>query len=592
MNNRKIYFYQKSWKVIFTACLIFIMTSHLTAQKIYPASEAEAIFYPISQDFKTQIENALPLKLPAITEGTRKLLVFNLHVSKDREPLTGHYSIPYANYAILAMGRKMNAYETYFSKDTLIFRPDILKQFDAICFNNTGGVLFDDPDLRMNLLDYVYGGGGFIGIHAAAATFVQWPVYDQFPDFGIMLGAYENGGHPWKENEWITIAVEDNDHPVNQSIGYQRFEISDEVFQFSEPYSRDQLRVLMTIDISRTDTSMSRRILPERREDGDLAMSWIRDYGRGRVYYSSFGDNPHINWDTRILNHYLSGIQYALGDLKAPATPSGKITPAIRALEKTGWDFGLSTYSFRDQTLMESIDLAASLGFLEIEAYFEQSTGLEGGKKFDVSLTDDELYRIREKLISKGMQVSNYYIHDFPSTEAGCKKLFEFGKKMGVATFVSEPKPASLDLIEKYCREYDIRLAIHNHDKKLSPVYWKPEELMKAINGRSPYIGVCGDIGYWVRSGIDPLEAIGTVEDRLMVLHVHDLDRAHPKGHDVTWGNGVTGLDRLFNVLHSGNYPELFIGLEYAYHFGESVPEIRKSIDFFNHQVVHLVNEE
>jgi type 1 glutamine amidotransferase/sugar phosphate isomerase/epimerase len=592
MEKQNIDFFGKTLKGILTAFLAFYMTVNLFAQKIYSSGEAEAIFYPISNDFKKQVENALPVKLPVLPAKKRKLLVFNLHVSKDREPLAGHYSIPYANYAILEMGEKMSGYETYFSNDTLVFQPEILNQFDAICFNNTGGVLFDDPDLRKNLLDYVYGGGGFIGIHATAATFVQYPVYDQFPAFGIMLGGYENGGHPWKENEWITIQVEENDHPLNQSIGYKKFEISDEVFQFSEPYSRDHLRVLMTIDISRTDTSLSRRILPERRADGDLAMSWIREYGRGRVYYSSFGDNPHINWDTRILNHYLSGIQYALGDLKAPATPSQKLTPAIRATERSGWEFGLSTYSFKDNTLMETIDQAASLGYLKIEAYFDQVAGLDNRKKFDADLSENELYRIREKLIENDIQISNYYIHDFPSTESECKKLFEFGKKMGVVTFVSEPRPSGLDLIEKYCREFDIRLAIHNHGQKLSPQYWKPEQLMKEIDGRSPYIGACGDVGYWIRSGIDPLQAIEVLGDRLMVLHVHDLDKDNSKGHDVPWGEGIARLDQLFKVLHSGDHQELFVGLEYAYHFGQSLPEIKKSIDFFNNQIVLLAGEE
>ncbi len=592
MKNNKLTFFSRGLTGIMTAFLVLWTTGTSTAQKIYSAGEAESLFYPISSDFKTQIENALPKKLPALLERKRKLLVFNLHVSQDRKPLTGHYSIPYANYAILAMGKKMEAYETYFSNDTLIFQPEILNQFDAICFNNTGGVLFDDPDLRMNLLDYVYGGGGFIGLHAAAATFVQYPVYDQFPAFGIMLGGYENGGHPWKENEWITIQVEETDHPLNRTIGYEKFEISDEVFQFSEPYSRDHVRVLMSIDISGTDTSMSRRILPERRADGDLALSWIREYGKGRVYYSSFGDNPNINWDTRILNHYLSGIQYALGDLKAPATPNHKLTPAISALEKLGWTFGLSAYSFKDKTLMETIDQASSLGFLQMEAYFDQEVGTDSREKFNADLSENELNKIREKLIETGIQISNYYIHDFPSTDTECKKLFEFGKKMGVVAFVSEPRPADLDLIEKYCQEYDIRLAIHNHGEKLSPIYWKPEQLMKEINGKSRYIGACGDIGYWIRSGIDPLQAIEVLGDRMMVLHVHDLDKSNGKGHDVPWGEGIADLDRVFQVLHSGDHEGLFIGLEYAYHFGQSLPEMQKSIDFFNNQVVQLAGKE
>jgi type 1 glutamine amidotransferase/sugar phosphate isomerase/epimerase len=575
-----------------TSLLALFLTIAGNAQKIYTREEAEAIFYPITSDFKSQINNALPNKTPAIISEKRKLLVFNLHVGKDHLPLKGHYSIPFANYAILQMGDKLGAYETFFSNDTLIFQTEILRQFDAICFNNTAGVLFDDPALRMNLLDYIYGGGGFIGIHAAAATFVQWPVYDQFPDFGIMLGGYENGGHPWKENEWITIKVEEPEHPVNRTLGYETFEISDEVFQFSEPYSRDLVRVLMKIDITKTDTSMSRRILSERRADWDLAMSWIKDYGRGRVYYSSFGDNPHINWDTRILNHYLAGIQFALGDLKAPAMPSNHLSPANQAIEKKGWTFGLSTYSFKDNTLMETIDRAVSLGIKNLEAYFGQTVSAEIPGKFDEHLSEDELNLIRNILIDTGIRITNYYIHDFPSTNADCKRLFEFGRKMGISTFVSEPDLKDLDLIEKYCNQYNIRLAIHNHGRDLSPDFWRPEKVLKVLEGRSPLIGACGDMGYWIRSDIDPLNAIELLGDRLLVLHMHDLDKEHAKGHDVPWGSGIAGLENVLKSLSDGGYPELFISLEYAYNFSESIPEIRESIEFFNRQITRIELEK
>ena len=578
--------------IVYLVVILFMTVNHpADAQKIYTAAEAEKIFYPIDNEFRTQIENALPKALPATPDKKRRLLVFNLHVNKDRQPVAGHYSIPYANYAILRMGEKTGAYETDFSGDTLVFQADVLKNYDAICFNNTGGVLFNDPELRMNLLDFVYGGGGFIGIHAAAATFVQWPVYDQFPEFGIMLGGYENGGHPWKENEWITIKLEEPEHPVNRSFAYNKFEIADEVFQFSKPYSRDLVRVLMSIDITGTDTSMSRRILPERRADWDLAMSWVKKYGRGRVYYSSFGDNPQINWDTRILTHYLSGIQYALGDLKAPDTPDNKLTPSVSALEKAGWEFGLGTYSFKDKTLLESIDMAADLGLTAIEGYFDQEVGKGTRNKFGPGLAEEVCVKVREKMIAKGIQMKNYYVHNFPGDDKSCRELYDFGKKMGVETIVSEPEADRLELAEKYCREYNIRLAIHNHGKDLSPDYWNPENLMKMIANRSPLIGVCGDLGYWIRSGVDPGEAIDAAGQRLFVMHVHDISTDTKKGHDVPWGDGIADLDRIFSKLYAEGHRNLFINLEYAHNFGKSIPEIQKSISYFYKTIEGLISE-
>ena len=297
----------------------FVFPAVFVGLFLLPAAARSA---ELSQQDRQRIERSLPQKAPCSPKHARKLLVVTLNV-RDGKPQPGHASIAAANLAIEQMGRRTGAYETVFSNDVSMFRPERLGQFDAVCFNNTVGVLFDDPDLRKSLLEFVAGGKGFVGIHAAAATFVQWPRYDQWPEFGKMLGAYENGGHPWKPNETIVLKLDDPGHPINAAFGGKGFQVSDEVFQLQSPYSRDELRVLLSIDTERTDMNPSRRFLPERFADRDFAISWVRSYGRGRVFYSSLGHNPEIYWNPPILAHFLAGIQFALGDLEADATPSG-----------------------------------------------------------------------------------------------------------------------------------------------------------------------------------------------------------------------------------------------------------------------------
>ncbi len=136
--------------------------------------------------------------------------------------------------------------------------------------------------------------------------------------------AYEDGGHPWGPEETIHLKVDDSAHPVNAAFKGQGFAIQDEVFQFRHGYSRDKLRVLLSIDTAKTDCGPKRRILPERRRDMDLAISWVRSYGRGRVFYTSLGHNKHIFWNAPVLKHLLDGIQFALGDVQASVTPSNK----------------------------------------------------------------------------------------------------------------------------------------------------------------------------------------------------------------------------------------------------------------------------
>jgi type 1 glutamine amidotransferase len=285
---------------------------------------AASAFGQLTKEEEARIDEVIPAKAAAAPLKPRRLLVINLHV-RDGQIIKGHSSIPYGNYAIQQMGEQTGAWETLFSDDISVFKAENLHRFDAICFNNTAGVLFEETELRESLLSFIAGGGGFVGIHAAAATFVQWPRYDQWPEFGEMLGGYENGGHPWKPHETITLKVDDPEHPINAPFLGKGFEISDEVFQFQEPYSRKKLRVLLSIDTDKTDMNPDRRILPERLEDRDLAISWVRQYDQGRVFYSSLGHNPHIFWNKPVLEHFMAGIQFALGDLPADAAPSASL---------------------------------------------------------------------------------------------------------------------------------------------------------------------------------------------------------------------------------------------------------------------------
>jgi type 1 glutamine amidotransferase/sugar phosphate isomerase/epimerase len=500
-----------------------------------------------------------------------------------------HASVPYANYAIYSMGVQTGTFETYFTNDTLAFTRDILQQFDGIVLNNTVGVLFENAKMRQALLDYVYGGGGIMGIHGGAgATFVQYPVYDQFPEFGAMMGGYENGGHPWKTHEFINMIVDEPGHPINLGFEVKDFDISDEIYQYTDPYSRDHVRVLLSVNTEKSDMSPERRFLPERKMDDDFPVSWARSYGKGRVFNTSLGHHPHINWDLRILSHNFRAILYILGDLPAPATPNNKLTASILAQEKLGWRLGLTAWTFKDLTLMETIDKAAELGIWYMDGLNVQKVSPELDKNFDHNLSREELMMIRRKLLSKGVAITNFYIHDIPADEKECERIFEFGRLMGFENFIAEPKPEALSLIDKYCQKYNIGLAIHNHGPDLSPFYWDPKVLLKSIEGRSNMIGVCGDLGYWQRNGIDPANAIKLIGKKLRTIQVHDLNVVSKEGHDVPWGTGKSNLKEVFELLADKGLKPTLIGLEYSYNWGNSLPDIQRSKQFFDRTVINI----
>jgi uncharacterized protein len=283
---------------------------------------------PLPPEQKQKVDDAVPAKAVAKPRMPRRLLVSNL-VMRDGHPWRGssYATNPVANYAIGKMGKRTGAYEAVFSDDIEMFRPDRIKQFDALCFLNTGGVLFEDPELKKSLLAFIAGGKGFVGIHDAIATFVQYPKYGQWPPFGQMLGATENGGHPW-DGETMTVKVEDPASPLDAVFHGEEFQIADQAFQFQEPTLRDHLHVLLSIDVEKTGFSPKHHILPVRMADKDFPVTWIRAYEKGRVFYSSLGHGAPVFWNAPLLEHFLAGIQYALGDLKADSTPSAKLPAA------------------------------------------------------------------------------------------------------------------------------------------------------------------------------------------------------------------------------------------------------------------------
>ena len=524
---------------------------------------------------RRQIEAAVPSEAFIRPRKNRKLLIFDLNVGYG-----GHGSIPTANLAFTLMGQKTGAFETVISKDPSVFRPDNLKQFDAVFLNNTVGNLFEDAGLRQSLLEFVYGGGGLLGVHGTTVAFTQWPgAIEDWPEFGIMLGA--RGANHYDSDEHVFIKLDDPEHPVNQPFGGEDFEYRDEFFRVHGPYSRDRVRVLFSIDTGKTKIAGQPRGNCFR-EDDDYALAWVRQYGRGRVFYCTIAHNHYVFWDPKMLQFYLAAVQFAVGDLQAPTIPSAKLTPAIRSQEKLNWRLGIEAYTFNKYTLFETIERTAKLGLPYMGGLSFQKVSREIDKNFDDNLTDDELKQIRLKLDSVGVRFLTYYIQQIPGDQVGCRKVFEFGRKIGIETFMSEPLPEAFDTIEKFCDDYDINVAIHNHDQKASPQYWNPEGIMKVCRGRSKRIGACGDMGYWMRSGIDPIKALNTLKDRLITIQMHDLNELSPEGHDVPWGTGAGKTKEFIEEIHRlGIRPTMF-GLEYSYNWFESMPEIARCIDFFN----------
>jgi type 1 glutamine amidotransferase/sugar phosphate isomerase/epimerase len=551
---------------LWTVALVAMTSPELLPSKAQVVPEAE----------RQKIEAALPTRATVTPQRPRKLLIFDLNVGYP-----GHRSIATANLAFTLMGQKTGAFEATVSRDPNVFQRESLRQFDAVFFNNTVGNCFTNAELRQNLVDFVYAGGGLMGVHGTAVGFTQWPGgVEDWPEFGLMIGA--RGANHRASDERVFIKLDDPLHRLNRPFGAQGFEYRDEFFRVHDPYSRNRLRVLLSIDTDKTDLKQGPGYGKLERADNDFALAWVRNYGRGRTFYCTIAHNPYVFWDASMLQFYLGAAQFVLGDLPAPTIPSARLKASVRVQEKLGWRLGVEAYTFHKFTLFEAIEKTAQLGLPFMGGLSFQKVSAAIPKNFEPGLTDDELRQVRMKLDAAGVRLLTYYIHDIPGDEAGCRKVFEFGRKIGIETFLSEPKPEALDTIERLCDEYGINVALHNHDQKASPVYWNPEGIMKVCQGRSKRLGACADIGYWMRSGIDPIQAVNTLKERLITVQVHDLNKRNASGHDVPWGSGVGETEQFIQEVHRLGLQPTMWGLEYSYNFLDSQPEIARCVEFFN----------
>jgi sugar phosphate isomerase/epimerase len=168
----------------------------------------------------------------------------------------------------------------------------------------------------------------------------------------------------------------------------------------------------------------------------------------------------------------------------------------------------------------------------------------------------------------------------FPKDEdADIRAKFEYCKRAGIAVIVAgDPAPETLPRIEKFVKEYDIRFAIHNHGPE-DKIWHSPLDVLKAVKNLDPRIGCCIDVGHTVRAGTDVVQAIREAGPRLHNVHMKDLTNFTEKESQVTVGDGMMPVRKIFETLIAQKYKG-FVDLEYEIHPDDPMPGIIGSIAY------------
>lgn len=253
-----------------------------------------------------------------------------------------------------------------------------------------------------------------------------------------------------------------------------------------------------------------------------------------------------------------------------------------------GFVVGCAAYTFRQGTVFEAIDKTKACGGKVIEFFAWQKLSQETGDvQLNENISDEHLKRLKAKLAATGLQAVNCYVgnQNFVAgskDESGPRKVFEFARKLGLRGLTGEPPEDQFDIVEKLAKEYDIQFCLHNHPKDAKqPDYrnWEPAHVLSLVKHRDRRVGACVDTGHLVRSGIKPAEAIKTLGDRVLSVHLKDPKDWSPEAADQPYGQGVADIKGVLAELKRVGF-EGHIAVEDENTSDHLLEDVRQCIEF------------
>ena len=303
------------------SCIIIALTLVCIFPSFSQNKSLEAI--PLNAAWKQKIYDLAPEKTTEPVTKKHRVLLFSLFTGYN------HWVIPHAETVIQILSEKTVAFDVVKSTDISMFEKKNLKQFDAIVLNNNCSIgdrrdLFYDAlsadstmseekktkkaaILEKNLLTFVKKGGGLTVLHGGIV------MQNNSPEFSEMLGGSFNYHPPQQE---IELNVVDKNHPMTMAFEGNSFNHVDEPYFFKNAYAKKNFRPLLYMEVAKIHD------IKHEPDDTIAYVSWIKRYGKGRVFYVSPSHNAQSYENSSLLRYYLNGMQYVLGDLNCEDSPS------------------------------------------------------------------------------------------------------------------------------------------------------------------------------------------------------------------------------------------------------------------------------
>lgn len=234
-----------------------------------------------------------------------------------------------------------------------------------------------------------------------------------------------------------------------------------------------------------------------------------------------------------------------------------------------GLKIGVASYTFRKKSVPEIISAMKRLG-LKYVSIKEMHLPLKS--------TADQRKEVASQFRAAGIIPASCGVVYLKNEPTELRNAFEYARDAGMSTIVCAPDLPALPALNDLVKEFDIRLAIHNHGPGDNR-YPTPADVMRAVERLDPRIGVCIDIGHTLRAGADPAVAVKSCRDRLYDLHIKDVTKATAQGSNVEGGRGVLDLGAVFDALLEIRYAHV-ASFEYEKDADDPLPGLAESVGY------------
>ncbi|MBC7364587.1 MAG: DUF1080 domain-containing protein [Candidatus Aminicenantes bacterium] len=264
-----------------------------------------------------------------------------------------------------------------------------------------------------------------------------------------------------------------------------------------------------------------------------------------------------------------------------------EVKKAVRETDYQGvrikkFPMAMQCWTYRRYTFFEALEKTKALGIDYVQAYPGQrlSKDLPASVVFHHQMSDEHLKLVKDKLNQLGLRVVAYGVVDMGRTEESMRQVFNFARQLGLETIVTEPADEDFPILDKLVKEYNIKIAVHNHPEPSK--YAHPATAMKFLPAVDSRIGVCADTGHWMRGNLNPVECLRYLQGRIVDVHLKDRsDFGTKNADDVAFGSGKANIRNILAELTLQDYAG-YLTIEYENEKEVLTPEptIKKGLEF------------